>query len=55
MRKFKGNVLVDIREFWPTPGGEWAPGKKGISLTLENWNKIKKYMDDIDSAIVNMK
>jgi hypothetical protein len=55
VRKFKGNVLVDIREFWMDPKGEWKPGKKGISLSIDNWEKIKRYMDEIDSAIDNMK
>jgi hypothetical protein len=55
VRKFKGNVLVDIREFWSDDSGSWKPGKKGISLTLENWNKVKYYMDNIDEAIKNMK
>jgi len=48
-------VLVDIREFWADDHGDWKPSKKGISLTLENWEKIKKFMSDIDIAIENMK
>jgi hypothetical protein len=46
---------VDIREFWSDDNGNWKPGKKGISLTVDNWNKIKEYMSEIDSAIKNMK
>ena len=31
------------------------PGKKGISLTVENWEKLKGFIDDIDESIDNMK
>lgn len=34
MRSFKGIALIDIREFYSADGDE-KPGKKGISLTLE--------------------
>ena len=34
VRSFKGTPLVDIREFYGADGDE-KPGKKGISLTLE--------------------
>jgi hypothetical protein len=34
VREFKGTVLLDIREFYGA-GDEEKPGKKGISLTLE--------------------
>jgi hypothetical protein len=33
-RNFKGAALLDIREFWGSEGDE-KPGKKGISLNLE--------------------
>jgi len=34
VRSFKGTPLVDIREFYGADGDE-KPGKKGISLTME--------------------
>jgi Transcriptional Coactivator p15 (PC4) len=34
VRSFKGVPLIDIREFYGAEGDE-KPGKKGISLTLE--------------------
>lgn len=34
VRSFKGTPLLDIREFYGADGEE-KPGKKGISLTLE--------------------
>jgi hypothetical protein len=34
VRSFKGTALLDIREYYGTEGEE-KPGKKGISLQLE--------------------
>lgn len=50
VREFKGKYYVDIREFYDA-GGELKPGKKGISLTLEQWHSLKNFMDDVDSCI----
>jgi hypothetical protein len=38
VRRFKGNVFIDIREFYGTDGDE-KPGKKGVSLNL---NQVRK-------------
>ena len=44
---------MDIREFY-NDKGEMKPGKKGIALSKENWNKLKDYINVIDEAIENM-
>ena len=54
VHKFKGKLYVDFREFYED-NGEMKPGKKGISLTVENWEKLKGFIDDIDESIDNMK
>ena len=54
VRKFKGKLLIDIREFYDDKG-EMRPGKKGICLSIDNWKKLKGFMDDIDESIDNMK
>ncbi|KAH9978988.1 transcriptional Coactivator p15-domain-containing protein [Lactifluus volemus] len=36
VRSFKGKTLVDIREYYGAEDDE-KPGKKGISLTVEQW------------------
>jgi hypothetical protein len=50
VREFKGRIMIDIREFYEADG-ELKPGKKGISLTPVQWNKLKDQIDDIDEAI----
>ncbi|GAB1606128.1 hypothetical protein Ahia01_000895200, partial [Argonauta hians] len=48
--EFRGKVLIGIREYYEADG-ELRPGKKGISLNVEQWKNLKNHMDDIDSAI----
>ncbi|EPQ57524.1 PC4-domain-containing protein [Gloeophyllum trabeum ATCC 11539] len=47
VRSFKGQVYVDIREFYGEDGDE-KPGKKGVSLNLEQWETLKKSIETID-------
>lgn len=49
--EFKNKVRVDIREYYIDNAGERKPGKKGISLSLEEWNKITENMDQIEQSI----
>ncbi|KAL4511964.1 hypothetical protein ABPG72_012809 [Tetrahymena utriculariae] len=53
VRKFKGKIYVDIREFYEKDG-EMLPGKKGISLNLQNWEQFRNLIDNIDSCIVDI-
>ena len=55
IRKYKGNCYVDIREFYEDDIGEKRPGKKGISLSTEQWNLIKSLTNSIDSELKNLK
>ena len=54
VHKFKGQLKVDIREYYED-NGEMKPGKRGLSLNLDNWNKLKEFMEQIDEAIDNIK
>uniref|UniRef100_A0A4W3I9U6 Activated RNA polymerase II transcriptional coactivator p15 n=2 Tax=Callorhinchus milii TaxID=7868 RepID=A0A4W3I9U6_CALMI len=51
VREFKSRVLIDIREYWMNQDGEMKPGKKGISLSPDQWNQLKEMIPDIDDAI----
>ncbi|KAF2676309.1 PC4-domain-containing protein, partial [Lentithecium fluviatile CBS 122367] len=37
---FKGKTLVSIREYYEDAAGEMKPGKKGIALTMEQYNNL---------------
>uniref|UniRef100_A0A7S2BFY1 Transcriptional coactivator p15 (PC4) C-terminal domain-containing protein n=1 Tax=Florenciella parvula TaxID=236787 RepID=A0A7S2BFY1_9STRA len=51
VRTWKKMVLVDIREFYEDKNEELKPGKKGISLTLDQWGELTKAMSGIQDAI----
>lgn len=51
VREFKGKVYVDIREFYLDNNGDLKPGKKGISLSAPQYQKLKGLIGDIDDAL----
>eukprot|EP01016_Furgasonia_blochmanni_P018262 TRINITY_DN2079_c0_g1_i1.p1 TRINITY_DN2079_c0_g1~~TRINITY_DN2079_c0_g1_i1.p1 ORF type:complete len:167 (+),score=57.02 TRINITY_DN2079_c0_g1_i1:120-620(+) len=56
IRKFKGKLLIDFREFWQPDGeDDLKPTKKGVSLNIDQWEKLKKFIPKIDEAIDNMR
>ncbi|KAI5123933.1 hypothetical protein M0805_006348 [Coniferiporia weirii] len=53
VRTFKGQVMIDIREFYGDDD-DLKPGKKGISLSPEQWEELKSNMSSIDGFIKNL-
>jgi len=51
LNEFKGRVLVDIREYYSDAAGDLKPGKKGISLSTEQWQAFKAAIPKIDAAL----
>ena len=47
MRRFNGKKYVDIRTMYQK-NGEWAPTKKGIMLTVEQWETLKGNFGKLD-------
>ncbi|KAI0092980.1 transcriptional Coactivator p15-domain-containing protein [Irpex rosettiformis] len=52
---FKGTVYLNIREFYDAGGGDFRPGKKGISLSTEQWTILKDNAETIDALFKKAK
>ncbi|KAL6555877.1 hypothetical protein OROHE_007151 [Orobanche hederae] len=50
VRNWQGKVVVDIREFYVKDGKE-LPGKRGISLTTDQWEILREHVDEIDQEV----
>ena len=50
VREFRGKIYVDIREYYEADG-EMKPGKKGISLTAQQYQKLKSLIPEIDEGL----
>jgi hypothetical protein len=54
VRSFKGIHLLDIREYYGAEGQE-KPGKKGISLTIDQWKSLREGSNTIDKLFDQQK
>jgi hypothetical protein len=50
IKKFRGKVMVDIREFYDSNGQD-MPTKKGVCLTLEAWEHLARTTKQIEKGI----
>ncbi|KAF1945599.1 PC4-domain-containing protein [Clathrospora elynae] len=48
---YQKSTLVSIREYWVNNDGELKPGKKGISLTIDQYNTLLAAAPLIESAL----
>lgn len=42
---------MDIREYYFTEDGDRKPGKKGISLAIEEWKILSENMENIEKMV----
>ncbi|KAK5061145.1 hypothetical protein LTR84_007687 [Exophiala bonariae] len=47
---FKGRQLIGIREYYQKDD-EWLPGKKGISMSLEQYSALMDILPQIENAL----
>ncbi|CAH6778301.1 unknown_gene_5044 [Phodopus roborovskii] len=38
-------------KYWMDSEGEMKPGRKGISLNMEQWSQLKEQISDIDDTV----
>ncbi|KAF9579542.1 Transcriptional coactivator, partial [Lunasporangiospora selenospora] len=55
IRKWQDRTLIDIREYYQDKDNQTKPGKKGISLTPEQFQLIQNHSDEISEVINAMK
>ncbi|KAI0813175.1 transcriptional Coactivator p15-domain-containing protein [Xylaria sp. FL0064] len=51
LQNFKGKNYVNLREYYTDPSGELRPGKKGIMLTLEQYNDFLTAIPAINAEL----
>ncbi|KAF2640097.1 PC4-domain-containing protein [Massarina eburnea CBS 473.64] len=49
---FKGKTLVSIREYYEDANGDMKPGKKGISLSIEQYNALLSAAPLLETTLV---
>jgi len=52
--EFKNSCLVSIREYFENSDGKLLPTKKGISLTIDQYNKLLKAIPHINAKLLEM-
>ena len=52
VKEYEGQVLLHFRHYFKASGEDrWYPTKKGVTLTLEEWDKFNESYIDIDAKV----
>ncbi|KAG0672873.1 hypothetical protein C6P43_001869 [Kluyveromyces marxianus] len=55
IRRFKNINLIDIREYYLDQSpGDMRPGKKGISLTEEQYDQLIRHRSEIENCLIDL-
>ena len=55
IRRFKNINLIDIREYYlDQSSGDMRPGKKGISLTEEQYDQLIRHRSEIENCLIDL-
>jgi len=50
LSKFRNQQKIDIREYYEKDG-QLLPGRKGISLSVEQWQSLQKIASEVNAAL----
>jgi hypothetical protein len=51
LMKHRDNVIMNIREYIPSGNGRLYPTKKGILLSIQDWQGLKKGVKNVDKFL----
>ena len=53
VEQFKGNTMISFREFYQKDG-QWLHGKKGINLTVPQWQTLYANLDGLKQSFAEL-
>ena len=51
INEWQGATQIHIQNYFKSDSGQLIPTKKGIALTIEEWQELKMYISEIDVQI----
>ena len=52
VKEYEGQVLIHFRHYFKASGEDrWYPTKKGVTLTLEEWDNLNESFVSIDAEV----
>lgn len=51
---YAGEPKIHIRKYFQNNNGVWVPTRKGITLTVDEWVRMKEVFDNVDSDILRI-